>query len=259
MKARLISILAAALILLTGCGGKNGGDGAPPPDTQKEYPQADVSGTNAVFVTTTGGPIPIAYTTDGISQLAGDNYYYNLQSLLSADSKLMSKPVTYFTADGAETESDKAKPYGALATSGNWRLCPAARHSSIGQKDDASDGYKQFIYESFPDKFASVSDVKVTDIWEYDLDGDGAADAAVRAAGDGYSILCFQSTTLGNKLLAANFGQDKSYICQPFFADIDGDGKCSLISISGAGFKTATIYKQGALEPEYTVYLPLEK
>ena len=268
MKAKLIIPALLAVLLISGC--SDGSSGLqPPPDQEIEYEQTDVSGTNSVFLKVKDGFVPISYVKDGKSMLSGENYYYNIQNIINSQTDIRDKKMTCFGADGTNmgstTFSDlqenniKSEPYQMLVTSGNWRLCPAMRYESYGKNDTVGDGYKQFIFESFPQYFASVLDITVTDIWEYDIDGDGTNDAIIRACGDGYVVLAVQSPGLGNKILASCFEDTSGYSVHPFFADIDGDGLYSLLTVSGNSFKTACVYKQGSLEKDYIIYLPLEK
>ena len=269
MKLKFLLAVLIALLLITGCSKDNNPNDKLPPEQEITYEKTNVSGTNTIFLKTRDGFIPISHVVDGKSRLSGENYYYNLQSVINSESPLREKTHTYFSSDGqnlgsvtySEMEDNKikAEPYSVLVSSGNWRLSPAVRHESFGKKDSVGDGYKEFIFESFPDKFSSTTDITVTDIWEYDIDGDGTNDAVIRASGDSYCVLAVQSPGLGNKILASSFDGDKNYTVQPFFADIDGDGSFSLITISGNSFKTVRVYKANTLEPDYVVYLPLEK
>lgn len=268
MKLRLIITAFLALLLITGCSGEKTPGNETPPEQDITYEQTDVHGTNTVFLKIKDGIVPITHVVDGKSRLSGENYYYNLKSVIDSESSLKDKKQTCFGTDGKnlgsfsftelEDNKMKAEPYEMLATTGNWRLSPTIRYEKYGKKDTVGDGYKQFIFESFSDKFSSVSDITVTDIWEYDIDGDGSNDAVIRAAGDGYTVLAVQSPGLGNKILASDFENNDKYTAQPFFADIDGDEKFSLITVSGSSFKTVRVYKPCSLEPDYVVYLPLE-
>ena len=268
MKAKLIIPALLAVLLISGC--SDGSSNLQPiPDQEIEYEQTDVSGVNTVFLKTKDGFVPISYVVDGKSQLSGENYYYNIQTIIDSQKSLYDKKLTCFGSDGknmgSTTFSDlkenkiKSDPYQMLVTSGNWKLSPTMRYESYDKKDSVGDGYKQFIFESFPEHFSSVSEITVTDIWEYDIDGDGTNDALIRALGDGYAVLAVQSPGLGNKILASCFDDVTQYSIHPFFADIDGDGLYSLITVSGNSFKTACIYKANSLEKDYIIYLPLEK
>lgn len=269
MKLRPIIPIVAALLLITGCSAQDKPNGETPPEQDITYEQTDTKGTNTVLLKTRDGMIPISHVVDGKSRLSGENYYYNLQSVIDSESSVKEKAHTYFACDGKNCGSVpyseladnkiKAQPYEMLITSGNWRLSPSIRYEKYGKKDTVGDGYKQFIFESFPEKFSSVSEINVTDLWEYDIDGDGSNDAVIRAVGDGYTILAVQSPGLGNKILASDISGDASYTAHPFFADIDGDGGFGLITVSGNSFKTVRVYKDRTLEPDYIVYLPLEK
>ena len=269
MKIKLIIPALLALLIITGCSAGKNPDSDMPPEQEITYEQTDVSGTNTVFIKTKDGFVPISLVIDGKSRLSGENYYYNLQSIIDSESSVKDKNQTYFGSNGQnmgsvsygelEQNKIKAEPYQMLITSGNWRLSPSIRYETFSNKDTVGDGYKQFIFESFPDKFASVSEINVTDIWEYDIDGDGTNDAVIRAVNDGYTVLAVQSPGLGSKILASDFNADADYTAQPFFADIDGDGTFSLITVSGNSFKTVRVYEPNSLEPDYIVYLPLEK
>lgn len=262
---RLKSLLPCILLLvmLGGCAANNTPQ---TPDGNIEYPPADRSGIIVTYLCTPSQAVPIAVSEDGNSRLTGDIYYYNLQAALNADERVSDRQYTRFDCDGkrlgvssAQDAAKASSKYCELITGGNWMLCPTVRHLSSDSKNAPTDnGYCEFIHSSFPDKFGSAQDVFVTDMWEYDIDGDGANEAIIRAAGEGYYVLALQSQSLGNRILASAFG-DSSFSAQPFIADTDGDGSFSLIVVSGNSFKRVNVYAKNCADIEYTVYLPLEK
>lgn len=267
MKFKLILLISVTVMLLSSCKMNPPSQNDMPPEQDITYEQTNVSGTNTIFIKTESGFVPISNVVDGKSRLSGENYYYNLQAVMANEKKLKDKQFTYFGADGKnegyvtynEMEKARHSPLEYLYSSGNWKLSPIMRHLTYGKNDTVSDGYKQFIYESFPELFPSLNDVNVTEIWEHDIDGDGTNDAIVKAVGDSYTVLAVLSPVLGNKVVAASTDADKDYTATVFFADIDGDGGFSLIVIGGNTFKTVSVFKQNTLEPDYTVYLPLTK
>lgn len=260
MKRKLILPLMI-LLLLTGCA--KGGETAPSP-APVEYGTPDRTGVNVVWIRTPSGLIPVARTVNGNGTLKGENYYYQLQATVDGDGVIGTKTLTAFDADGnflgavADSELQKADPYTLLVTTGNWQLSPAVRHTRYSAKEDAGDGYKQFIFESFPDRFGATSDVCVTDLWEYDLDGDGANDAIIRAIGKDCTVLAVQSPALGSRILDF-YGEEGNYDTCVYFTDAEGDGSFALMTVCGNALKKATVYRPGTLEVDYTVFLPLEK
>lgn len=268
MKFKLVSIILIMLLIVTSCS-----KSAPTPDSTTgeddgiTYPETDVTGVNVTYIKTPSGLVPISICEDGYSTLSSENYYYNLQSKVDNARLLDQKSYTAFTDSGInrgtvdyddiiQNEVEENDFY-TLVTSGNWKLCPNLRKTAYDKDTEADDGFKEYILESYPDNFKSVSDITVTDIWEYDSDADGANEAVVLANGDGYTVLAFLSSTLGNKILAASFTDEADYVAVPFFADLDGNGIYSLVTVWGGGLKTTSVYKENTLEEEYRVYLPL--
>lgn len=251
MKAKVITCIIAVL-LLTGCS-----QNTEVPKTENiTYPAADTSGMNVTYIDTGKNLVPISLIRDGNTLLSGENYYYNIENAVNNDDTLGSKKYTSFSHDGkneGETVLDSRPKEEALITSGNWQLCPDMRYTKFGNKDKVNNEYIQFIAQALPDVYKSAEDVTVSDIWEYDLDGDSANEAIIRINDDSGTLLALMSTTLGNCILDSTDGQ-----ATPYIADLDGDGEFSVIVISGGSFKRAVIYKEKSCEPEYTVYLPLE-
>ncbi len=267
MKQKLLPLLVIFSLLLCSCSSASvqPGDTSGKDDGIK-YPEADTHGSNVTYINTEVGMIPISLCDDGYSMLTGENYYYNIENTVDNDLTLSDKKYTLFTDNGTNcgdvsftditNNKIKQQPYHALVTSGNWKLCPNLKKTSYTE-NTADKGYKQFISESFPENFASASDVTVTHIWEYDVDGDNSSDSLVLADTDSYTILAFLSTTLGNKILASSFENDTGFVAYPFIADLDGNGVYTLVTVSGNGLKTVTVYKENTLESDYTVYLPI--
>ncbi len=268
MKSKVISLLLILSLCLFGCTKPP----ASPGDTTGEddgiqYPAADISGSTVTYLKTDAGCVPISYCTNGHSMLLGENYYYNIQNTVDNDLTVCEKQFTVFTDTGvnkgnvnfADITDNKINetPLHTLVTSANWKLCPNLKKISF-EKDTADSGYKQFILESFPDSFASASDIAVTDLWEYDLDCDGLVESVVLADADEYTVMVLLSQTLGNTVLASSFKEDNGYMSVPFFADLDGNGDYSLITVFGNSLKTVMAFKEKTLEPDYTVYLPLD-
>ncbi len=268
MKAKVISIILIISLCLFSCAK------APllPGDTTGEddgiqYPAADTKGTNITYLKTDAGFIPISFCTDGLSMLSGENYYYNLQNLADNDLTLTEKQFTVFTDNGvnrgganfADVCDNKITDptLHTLATSANWKLCPNLKKTSFSE-NTADSGYKQYILETFPDKFKTADDVFVKNLWEYDLDADGTCESVVLADTDTYTVMVFLSQTLGNTVLASSFDEDDGFIAVPFVADLDGNGAYSLVCVWGNSLKTVTVFKEKSIQTDYTVYLPID-
>jgi hypothetical protein len=259
---KLLPLFLVMLLIFTSCApsAKN------PSDTTGDddgivYPETDTKGKNVTYVITQNGAIPISIVDGGYSMLSGENYYYNLQNTVDMNPDISKKTFTAFSDSGinlGSSDFDKmtGDNYKTLVTSGNWKLCPNIRKTTYSSKK-ADTSYAEFIFSVFPDNFASVSDVNVTDVWELDTDSDGTNEAVVKAAGDNYVILVFLSQTLGNFVLACDFEHCDTYVATPFFADLDGNGCYSLCTLYGAGLKTFCVYKENTLDEEYRVYLPI--
>ncbi len=259
---KILPIILIILLIFTSCSAKPKN---PSDTTGKDdgivYPEADVSGMNVTYVITENGAVPISVVEGGYSMLSGENYYYNIQNTVDMNTKIPEKTFTAFSDSGinlgtVDFENMTGDSFKTLVTSGNWKLCPNVRKTTYSEKKaDAS--YSDFIYSVFPDNFQSINDINITDIWEFDSDGDSVNEAVVKASDDNYIILVFLSQTLGNCVLANEFQNCEGYEAIPFFADLDGNGKYSLCTLYGAGLKTFCVYKENTLDEEYRVYLPI--
>ena len=265
MKIRKMLALLLLLILMASCSKTS-----PVPDDSNfedgvTYPQTDVSGINSTYIITDKGAVPLAYSNDGVVPLVDDIYYYNLENVISSDESVRLKTFTYFDSaghnlgsvsfDDFEQNKTDNTPFATLATTGNWRLSPDMR-TVYFEDASAPDEYISYIKDNFPDFFAETP-VNITALWETDIDMDGTNEAVVKASGDGYAVISLMSQTLGNYVLMSDFSTDQGFVAQPFFADIDGNGKPSLIILSGGTLKTATVYQECALTPQYRLYLPM--
>lgn len=233
MKSK-IALCFITMLLFSGCAKTQ-------PEKQSIiYPPADVTGINVTYVDTGKTLTPISLIKDGTSLLSGENYYYNIESTVNNSDGLQGKTYTAFSCTGENNGNvslDKCPKSEALITSGNWQLCPDMRYGT-----KATDEYREF-----------VADRNITDVWEYDLDGDGANEAIIRACAENTQAIYIMSTTLGNSIL-----QECEGTATPYIADFDGDGEYSIMTLCGNSFKMVTVYKEKSVEPEYTVYLPLE-
>lgn len=259
---KILPLILIVLLILASCSvsPKN------PSDTTGEgdgivYPEADVSGTNVTYIITDSGAVPISIVEGGYSMLSGENYYYNLQNTVDMTPDAPQKNFTAFSDSGinlgfADFDKITGDAYKTLVTSSNWKLCPNLRKTTFSD-NKADISYAEFIFSVFPDNFNSATDVNITDIWEFDSDGDGSNEAIVKAVGDNYCILAFLSQTIGNCILACEFENCKNFVATPFFADFDGNGSYSLCTVYGAGLKTFCVYKENTLDEEYRVYLPI--
>lgn len=257
MKLKVFIIIAA--LILSGCS-------KAPDNNDKDivYPETDITGYNVTYIDIGDRMIPISLVKEGKSALTGDIYYYNLSNSVSNKTELCDKSYTYFSSDGknlgsvayAELDSKKIKGegYNTLITSANWCLVPTLRHLKP-EKNKAPAEYMQVPQELMPEVYKSKDDVNITDIWEYDLDGDSSPEAIVRSQNDKGTLLYLLSPTLENHILEYS---DSTVTAIPIIADLDGNGVYSLIKISGTAFKTLTVYKEKSCDTEYTVYLPIE-
>lgn len=224
---RLFLVLTLITLLLCGCAK------APEPAPEPEYPAPDPSGIHAVYVETPSGLIPVSVTKDGREELSGDNYYYNLTALGLPD-----RPLTAFSATGENLGAyAPAAPYTRLITTGNWRLCPR-----VNTPAPAAEA-QQFVKSLLPS-------AEIQTVYELDLDGDGAGEQFIIAADDRAHLLV-RSVTLGEREVCSD-----SEIA-PFFADLDGDGAFTLVTLAGSKLKKATVYTPD-LAPDYNVFLPLD-
>lgn len=260
MKLKIISLILLLSVSLSGCKKQNTESDPAPKQNNNDisYSEPDVSGTNAAYIITDSGWIPFSVCEGGYSMLSGENYYYNLQSTLENSASFNEKQRTVFDDCGENKGNDTSKlsSFTAIATTGNWKLSPSVKKTNYG-KNKADGGFSQFILDSFPDKFETLSDIKVKTVWECDVDGDGAGEAVVLSKNQDSTILVFLSQSMGNKILASSFETDKNYVAAPFFADLDGNGSYSLAVVWGDGLKTVTVYKENSLEEDYRVYLPI--
>lgn len=255
MKLTFVSMLLVTVLLFSSCT-KNPNNNEIPQMDDTVYGESDLAGMNVTYVKTTSGFIPFAIVKDGHSMLSDENYYYDLVNMANNDTSLTTKPITAFDSNGINLgvvvlDKDTSSPYDLLFTSGNWKLCPALRHTT-----SQDEGFKQFIMESFPDKFKSVADITVTDITECDIDGDGINEAFVLANTDNYCILALLSQSIGNKILASDF-DNPDYNAYAYAADIDGNGLFSIVTVAGDNFQKLTVLKENSLDTDYCVYLPL--
>lgn len=253
MKLKLFILAVCAALTLGGCAKPPAADPPFTPDPTV-YDTPDLAGMNATYIKTPSGIVPISMVRDGGSLLHGENYYFDLVLAADNDAELLAKKLTAFDNSGknlGETDGANEKDFENLLTSGNWKLLADTRHSS-----SADNGYKQFIFESFSKELASIDAITVTDVAEYDLDGDGADESVVTATADKYTVLAFLSQSLGNKILGCAFDNDK-YDVNSWFADLDGDGKFSLVTVTGDSFKVCTVCKEADIETDYIIYLPL--
>lgn len=266
MKFKILPLVFIFILLLTSCSKSS-------PHTQNTtgeddgivYPETDISGMTVTYILTPDGAVPISVCEGGYSLLTSENYYYNLQNTVDMNADMPNKSYTAFTDSGINCGSVsfdditagkvEGESFHTLVTSGNWKLCPNIRKTSYDGNADSS--YCDFIYQSFPDNFASAADIKVTDIWEYDADDDGNAEAVVLSKTDDYTVLAMLSQTIGNKILASTFVKGSDFTAAPFFADLDGNGAYSLITAWGDTLKTVSVYKENTLDEEYRVYLPI--
>lgn len=268
MKVKIISIILIISLCLFSCAKSP----VTPGDTTGEddgiqYPAADTTGTNITYLKTQVGCIPISFCTDGLSMLSGENYYYNLQNLAENDLTIGEKKFTVFTDNGtnrgnanfADIIDNKITDPSlcTLVTSANWKLCPNLKKTSYSE-NTADSGYKQYILETFPDKFASSDEVFVKTVWEYDLDGEGTCESVVVADTDAYTVMVLLSQSMGNTVLASSFEDDNGFVAVPFVADLDGNGAYSLVYVWGNSLKTVTVCKEKSITCDYTVYLPID-
>jgi len=260
---KILPLILITLLIFTSCNASTKN----PTDTTGEsdgivYPEADVNGMNVTYIITDVGAVPISIDEGGYSMLTDENYYYNLQNTVDMNPDIPQKTFTAFSDSGVnlgQVGFDKmtGDSHKTLVTSGNWKLCPNIRKTTFSSKKaDAS--YADFIFSCFPDNFNSVTDINITEVWEYDCDGDSSNEAVVKAADENYCILAFLSQTLGNCILACELENCENYVATPFFADLDGNGIYSLCTLYGSGLKTFCVYKENTLDGEYRVYLPIE-
>lgn len=268
MKSKVISIILILSLCLFSC------SKAPllPGDTTGEddgiqYPAADITATTVTYLTTNAGAIPVAFCQNGHSKLVGENYYYNLQNLAENDLTLSDRKFTVFTDTGinrgnipyasiCENKITEA-PFHAVVTTANWKLCPNLKKTSFSE-NTVDNGYKQFIIETFSDKFKSPDDVFITDLWEYDIDADGTVESVVLANTDSYTVMVLLSQTLGNSVLASSFENDNGFVAVPFIVDLNGNGIYTLMTVWGNTLKTVSVYKENSTEVDYSVYLPID-
>lgn len=266
MKKRLIPILIISVILLNSCAAKPQPQN--PGQDDIDYGMPDTSGMNSVSIVTKSGIVPIMYIKNGNVPLTDENYYFDIRSLIESDNAIKQKSFTYFDISGRNigsvsydnmgTNKIKPKPYEAIITSGNWKLCPDMRYECYADMKTSQDGgYSDFITSSFSEAFADKKP-NITDIWEYDIDLDGTNEAVVRAMDEGYTVLALLSQSLGNMILASDFESDGKYVAQPYFVDTDANGKFSLMLLSGGTVKTVKMFAENTLKPQFTVYLPLD-
>lgn len=254
--------IAVCLVLLTSCS-KTDLQPKSNIDQGITYDNVNTDGINGVYIITEKGPVPIAYSNNGKVNLMGDVYYYNLKNILQNDEGIKQKTFTYFDEIGcnirgktySEFSQDKEKPYKNLVLTGNWRLCPDLRYIKYSPNDNVPSQYTEFLKQSFSDKLDQ--EIKISEVWETDLDADGTNEAIFKAKGDNYTIIAVMSDTVGNKVISANFNNTQKFDSTVFFADLDGNGKPSILLLSGASLKTVTVFKEETATISYCVYLPI--
>ncbi len=263
MKAKLIPVILIFVLLLSGCTADTSPQNTTGKDDGIKYPKADVNGTNVIYISTDAGCVPVSICKNGTSLLTDENYYYNIQNTIDNDLTLKDKTYTLFTNSGknlGQVSLDDIKqnkisssPLCSLVTSGNWKLCPNLKRTVYDDKQKADSGYYEFINKSFPD----VKNIKICEIFEYDIDGDNDGEAIVVAKANDFTGVALLSQSMGNSVLCSSTANSKDFCAHPFVADIDGNGKYSLLTITGSGLKTATFYKENSTDIDYKVYLPL--
>ncbi len=262
MKLKHILLLILVLAMSVSCS-KNNIEPKSNAEDKATYENTNTDGINGVYIITDKGPVPVAYTDNGKLSLAGDVYYYNLNNILENDDGVKQKTFTYFDNNGfnigADTYEDFKKnaknPYETLALSGNWRLYPDLRIMEYDEKNKAPSEYLEFIKESFKDNLGEMP-IESVKVWETDLDTDGTNEAFVKAKTDDYTLLVMMSGTLGKNVLFSDFEKSPCDV-MPFFADLDGNGKPSVLLLSGNELKIVTVFKEGTVNALYSVYLPV--
>lgn len=230
-------------------------------DDNVKYERANTDGINGVYIITDKGPVAIAYTNNGKLNLSGDVYYYNIKNILANEESVKQKTITLFDENGfnkgslsyGDFEKTKQPAYKMLALTGNWRLCPDIRHIEYKEKQTLPQEYSSFISKNLKDKTNET--VRITDVWETDLDCDGSNEAVIKAHSDKYTLVALMSATMGNVVIYSDF-ENKSDAF-PFFADLDGNGKPSLVLLTGSNLKSVNVYRECTAELQYCVYLPI--
>ena len=264
MKAKLIPVILILVLLLTACAAP---DSLPQNTTGEDdgikYPKPDVNGTNVIYISTEAGCAPVSICKNGTSLLCDENYYYNIQNVIDNDLTLKDKTYTLFTNSGknmGQVSLDDIKenkitqtPLCSLITSANWKLCPNLKRTVYNDDQKADNGYYEFINSEFSD----TKNIKITETFEYDIDSDGNGEAIVVAKANNFTALVLLSQSMGNSVLCESTAKSADFCAHPFIADIDGNGKYSILTVTGSGLKTVTVYKEQSAEADYTVYLPL--
>lgn len=263
MKLKILPIIIILTLLLCSCSMSNGynhnTDGR---DDGITYPKTDTSGTDVIYIITSVGGVPISICKNGHSSLSDENYYYNLQNSIDNDLTLKDKNYTLFTNGGNncgnvsidDIVKGKVKQplLTTIATSSNWKLCPNLKKTVYTDKT-ADSGYLEFISQSFPD----VKDIKICETYEYDIDGDDNNEAIVVAKAKNFTAIVLLSQSMGNSILNTSNTNDDNSCAIPYLIDIDGNGKYSILTITGSGLKTATFYKEDCSGVDQKIYLPI--
>ena len=260
MKKRCLFIFLILLVLLSSCAKKTQ-PFISNSDEKVKYEKTNTDGINGVYLITDKGPAPVAYTDNGKLNLAGDVYYYNIKNILESDDAVKQKSITLFDEKGfnkgsltySELQNKKEPAYKMLALTGKWRLCPDMRYIEYSKNSAPPTEYVSFISEAFKDKFKNQPDI--TECWETDIDCDDNNEAIVKAKTDKYVVIALMSTTMGNNILYSDFENKTDAF--PFFADLDGNGKPSLLLLKGDTLKTIDVYKEGESQKQYSLYLPV--
>lgn len=264
MKLRIASAILLISVLLCSCTKMTEPPSKSNVDDNITYETPNTDGINGVYIITEKGPVPVSYTKNGKMSLSGDIYYYNLKNILENDEAVKQKTFTHFDENGCnigsktytDFQNSTKEPYKTLALSGNWRLCPPLRRIEYSEKDKIPEEYKNYFMSAFANQLTQES-LKITDVWETDLDSDGTNEAVIKAKGEGYVAIVLMSETMGNSVLHSHFKQDADYDAFPFFADLDGGGVPSIMLLSGNSLKTLCVYKEKSATVCYCVYLPI--
>ena len=287
MRKKIFAIIACLTIIvmcLSGC--KKNEDPQQPDSTGDEPPAAepeklDISGDRCVLIGC-GGHTPVVLLCDEINQFVNkDIYYFDALSYMTDELVTrLDETGRFYTYDlesgKKQGESslynllnEKVKKDTALTISANieGEFMPSMRHVeyTADSQGELSGQYSDLIRQLMDQNGLENAKVNITDIWEYDLDGDNANEVFIKAQNteneSSYSMLALLSQSIESTLIAMDTGESaENFTLQPFVLDISPSGELKPCLISGGDYKRFELFDiiDGKLSSRDTVYFPLQ-
>lgn len=287
MKKKIFAVIACLTLIvmcLSGC--KKHEDLQQPDSAGGEPPAAepeklDISGDRCVLIGC-GGHTPVVLLCDEINQFVNKDIYY-FDALAYMTDELVTRLdetgrfYTYDLESGKKQGdnslynlmNEKVKKDANITISANieGEFMPGMRHVeyTADSQGELSGQYSDLIRQLMDQNGLENAKVNITDIWEYDLDGDNANEVFIKAQNteneSSYSMLALLSQSIESTLIAMDTGESaENFTLQPFVLDISPSGELKPCLISGGDYKRFELFDiiDGKLTSRYTVYFPLQ-